>query len=160
MLEKLHQGHQGKTKCKQRARQSIWWPRISQDIEDRVQKCLTCLKSHKQHAEPLIPTSLPDYPWQRVGTDLFEWKKVTYLLIIDYYSRFIEMAKLTKLTSKEVISHTKSIFSRHGIPEVVVSDNGPQFSAEEFTLFAREYNFTHITSSPSTHKQVEQQSEE
>ena len=104
MLEKLHQGHQGMTKCKQKARQSIWWPRISQDIEDRVQKCLTCLKFHKQLAEPLIPTSLPDYPWQRVGTDLFEWKKVTYLLIIDYYSRFIEMAKLTKLTILSLFS--------------------------------------------------------
>ena len=100
MLKKLDQGQQGMTKCKQIARQSIWWPRVSQDIEDHIQKCLTCSKFQKQHAEPLIPTPFPDYPWQRVSTDLLKWKTATYLLIIDYYSGFIEMAKLSKLTSK------------------------------------------------------------
>ena len=59
------------------------------------------------------------------------------------------MAKLTGLTSKSVINHTKSIFARYGIPETVISDNGPQFSSEAYAQFAREYGFEHVTSSPN-----------
>ena len=86
--------------------------------------------------------------WQRVGTDLFEWKKTDYLLVVDYYSRFIEVAKLTSTTAASVISHLKSIFARHGIPEVLVSDNGPQYSSAAFQNFSKEYEFSHVTSSP------------
>jgi len=79
---------------------------------------------------------------------LFEWNKSTYVLVVDYYSRWIEVAKLNKLTSQEVIDHTRSMFARHGIPEIVVSDNGPQYSADLYAKFAEEYGFEHITSSP------------
>lgn len=79
---------------------------------------------------------------------LLMYNKDTYLIVLDYYSRYIEIVKLTKLNAAEVIVHCKSIFARHGIPEEVVSDNGPQFSAELFLKFAREYRFHHTTSSP------------
>ena len=100
-----------------------------------------------QGAEPLRPSPLPELPFQKVGTDLFEWDKI-YLLVIDYYSRFIEIAQLTGSSSAEVVRHTKSIFARHGIPEVVVSDNGPQYTSSTYAEFAREYCFNHVTSSP------------
>ena len=80
--------------------------------------------------------------------DIFEWKKASYLLIVDYYSRYIEIARLSRSTSTEVIMHTKSIFARHGIPEKVISDNGPQFSSHKFSQFANKYCFDHVTSSP------------
>jgi hypothetical protein len=83
-----------------------------------------------------------------VGTDLFEWKGKNFLIIVDYYSRFIEIAALNRTTSVEVIEWTKSIFARHGIPEVVISDNGPQFSSKEYMQFAEDYQFHHITTSP------------
>ena len=67
---------------------------------------------------------------------------------MDYYSRYIEIAKLTSTSSNDVIRHMKSIFARPGIPESVMSDNGPQYSATTFSNFAREYGFSHITSSP------------
>ena len=68
----------------------------------------------------------------------------------DYFSRFPEVARLSKshTTASDVINHLKSIFARHGIPELVVSDNGPQFKAAEIGTFAEDYNFTHVTSSP------------
>ena len=96
----------------------------------------------------MLPSSLPDLPWQKVGTDLFEWKNSKYLLIVDYYSRYIEISRLDHSTASAVIAHNKSIFARHGIPEVVYSDNGPQFQAAAYTQFASTYQFKHVTSSP------------
>ena len=96
----------------------------------------------------MILLPLPDRPWQRLGADLFELKGVTYLLVVDYYSRYPEVIKLTSLTSKSVITALRSIFSRHGIPEVLTSDNGPQFDSQEFQQFAQSYGFQHTTSSP------------
>ena len=91
---------------------------------------------------------MPTLPWQKVATDLFEWKGAVYLLIIDYFSRWIEIARMEQTTSNKVVQHMKSIFARYGIPEVVVSDNGPQYSSALFSQFANTYGFKHITSSP------------
>ena len=148
IIEKLHAGHQGFIKCERRAQESVWWPRIRQDIDMKVSKCIVCSMYRSQKAEPLMPTTFPDRPWQKVGTDIFEWKKCSYLLVIDYYSRYIEVAKLTSTTSRSVVQHLKSIFSHHGIPDTVMSDNGPQFSSSLFQSFSKEYGFTHSTSSP------------
>ena len=68
--------------------------------------------------------------------DLFEWQKLAYLIIVDYYSRFIEIAKLERTTADAVIQHCKNIFSRHGIPEEVVTDNGSQFDSNAFCKFS------------------------
>ena len=148
ILERLHTGHQGTTKCRQRAKDSVWWPKIRNDIDDKVSKCPTCCKHRLQHPESLIPSPLPSRPWQKIASDLFKWKKVDYLLVVDCYSRYIEVAKLTSTSANSVITHLKSIFSRHGIPETLISDNGPQYAAAAFTEFAKEYGFNHNTSSP------------
>jgi len=95
-----------------------------------------------------MTSQLPEYPWQVVGTDLFEIDGTHYLLTVDYFSRYPEVNKLTSTTSATVIAALKSIFSRHGIPEIVRSDNGPQYSSREFAKFASSYEFNHITSSP------------
>ncbi|XP_035829235.1 uncharacterized protein K02A2.6 [Aplysia californica] len=80
--------------------------------------------------------------------DLFEWKGHDYLLIVDYFSRWIEIVLLRKTTSSTVVEHSKSIFAKYGIPEIVISDNGPQFASCEFANFAETYGFEHKTSSP------------
>ena len=97
------------------------------------------------HAEPLLSS---DFPWQRVASDLFEWKKSKYLLVIDYFSRFIEIGRLSTATSNDVITHMKSIFARHGVPESLTSDNGPQYTANMYKTFTNQYGFTYLTSSP------------
>ena len=80
--------------------------------------------------------------------DLFEWQKLAYFVIVDYYSRFIEIAKLDRATAEAVIQHCKNIFLRHGIPNEVVTNNGSQFDSNAFRMFSKEYQFRHITSSP------------
>ena len=148
ILDKLHSGHQGVTKCQARARQSVWWPGIRGEIKEKVSSCSVCYKHRSQNAEPLLPSQFPDYPWQCVGSNLFAWEGMSYLLVVDYYSRYIEVARLSTTTSPAVITHLKSIFARHGIPEVFHSDNGPQYSADSFNQFAKEYGFTHNPASP------------
>ena len=86
-------------------------PGLAKDIEDKMSKCPVCCKLRSQHCEPLLTS---DHPWQKVATDLFEWRNSSYVLVVDYYSRYIELAKLSS-TSSEVIKHLKSFVSRHGI---------------------------------------------
>ena len=114
-----------------------------------MRSCPKCIKFQSQRAEPMRPTQLPELPWQRVATDLFEWQKSTYLLIVDYFSRWIEIARLDQTTATAVIQHTRSIFTRHGIPEVVISDNGPQYTSDAYSAFSEKYGFRHI---PITHR--------
>ena len=83
-----------------------------------------------------------------LAKDLFDWKQETYLLVVDYFSRYIEIARLNRPTTTEVVTRLKSIFARHGIPETLISDNGPQYASQEFAEFAQDYEFQHHTSSP------------
>ena len=83
-----------------------------------------------------------------MGTDLFEIDGTHYLLTVDYFSRYPEVRQLTTTSSAAVISASKAVFAKHGIPETVRSDNGPQYSSHEFARFASTYEFKHITSSP------------
>jgi len=148
LLDKIHCSHHGIKKCREMARQSIWWPGLSKELEQRVRNCPECLKAQKQRLQPLTSTPLPTLPWEKVGSDLFEWKGAMYVLVVDYYSRYIEIARLTQATSADVINHLKSMFARHGIPEAFVSDNGPQYTSGIFEDFAKEYEFQNVTSSP------------
>ena len=118
-------------------------------MKDAISKCTICntLKL-EQCQEPLRPHEVPDRPWSKVGTDLFTFKNQTYIVAVDYYSNFIEMDRLRESSSKMTIKALKTYFSRHGIPDVVVSDNGLQYSSEEFCCFLQEWKFKHIMSSP------------
>ena len=148
IIQCLHAGHQGITKCRARAKNSVWWPGLGKQLEKTVTDCNVCRKFSIQPTEPLISTPFPQLPWQKVGVDLFTWKTAKYLLLVDYYSRFVEVVKLPSETSSVVIERMKSVFARHGIPQEVRSDNGPQFSSALFRKFSTEYKFTHVTSSP------------
>ena len=111
----------------------VFWPGMGAQIEDTVSSCSTCSKYQRKNTkEPLLPHSAPSRPWERVGTDLCELNGRHYLVLVDYYSNFIEFDHLKETTSEKVIEFCKSQFARHGIPDIVISDNGPQFSSEKF----------------------------
>ena len=149
ILLKIHEGHQGVTKCRERANLSIWWPGLSTEINDFVKRCGHCQERRStQRKEPLKSTPLPQYPWQKIGCDLCEVKGSTYIVMVDYYSRYIEIAYIRTPTTQSVILKMKDVFARWGVPETVVSDNGPQFASREFSAFATSAQFIHQTSSP------------
>jgi transposase InsO family protein len=113
-----------------------------------IKECSTCGKTFSPRKEPMILTELPQYPWQKVGVDLFQLKGSNYLLVVDYYSRYPEVHKLNSTTADATTHTPKSTLPRPGIPETVTSDNGPQFSSQSFADYARRYDFQHTTTSP------------
>ena len=149
-LRKLHEGHQGIVRCQLRARTAMLWPGISQEINNFVKKCPECARDSIPKKEPLITTSLPEYPWQMVAADLctLQGSNYMYLVVVDYFSRYPEVVQLRSTISTSVVVALKSTFARHGIPDVLMSDKGLQFSSLEFSEFAKQYNFSHSTSSP------------
>ena len=149
MLTRIHTGHLGIEKCKRRARDLLFWPRMNAQIEDVVSGCSICSENAiANQKEPLINRKIPLRPWEVVATDLFTVNGLDYLLVVDFYSRIPEIEKLENTSSATVISKLKSIFARHGIPAEVVSDNGPQHTSNEFKKFVSDWDFKHNTSSP------------
>ena len=127
----------------------MYWPRINQDVANEVANCTTCLRYHASNrAESLKPHTVPDRPYQKVGADLFVSAGKDYIVMTDYYSLYPVVCKLHTTTAEAVITSMKAIFSRHGVPSEVFTDNGPQFSGASFARFAEEWNFVHTTSSP------------
>ena len=129
ILQLLHEGHQGITKTKALTSTCVWWSYISSQIETMVNKCATCAIHRPECREPLLPSNFPDRPWSRLAMDLFELEGKTYLIIVDYFSRWIELRLLEKLNSKTTITQIKSVFTTHCIPDMIISDNGPSLSA-------------------------------
>ena len=148
ILHKIHDGHLGISKCRAKASSCVWWPGLSKTISDMVSSCNVCCKERQQAKEPLIYTEFPSRAWQRIGTDVFQIDQLIYVLVVDYYSRWIEIRQLSNMTSAYLINCLKSIFACHGIPDEVVSDNATQYSSQEFQEFSKQFGFTHITSSP------------
>ena len=139
----------GHEKCKRRARQVVFWPGMNHEIDTLVNQCEACQKHQHQHpVEPLKPHLVPNRPWQKVATDLFELNNQHYIVIVDAYSNYPEVQELTSQSSKSVINAMKTVFARLGIPEEVLSDNGPCYSSAEFASVAKQWDFNHITSSP------------
>ena len=150
ILHKIHTGHMGIVKCQKRARESVYWPGLTKDIKEMVERCETCIKfSPAQQKEKLVQHDTPSYPWQKIGADIFQIKNKNYLVIADYLSCYPEVMTLPQsMTSTSVQEALKSVFARHGTPEVVFTDNGSQFTSEEFANFATDWEFKHETSSP------------
>lgn len=150
---KLHAGHSGINSCLRRARELIFWPGMSSEIRQYIESCNVCASSASRQApEPLYMHDIPDRPWQKVGTDIFTIKRRDYLVTVDYFSQFIEVDYLPVSDSETIVYKLKSHFARHGIPTTLISDNGPQFTAEHFQQFTRGWNISHETSSPGNSK--------
>lgn len=97
-------------------------------------------------------SKVPDRPWSRVAVDMFILHRKEYVVLVDYYSDFVEGQEVADTTSPTIIQFLKEQFSRHGVPDVLVSDNGPQLVSHEFRLFREEWEFKQITSSPHHRK--------
>lgn len=149
ILEKLHVGHQGITKSREFAGQCVWWPTINKEITEKVQNCQFCQESRPtQRRETLKPTDLPTRPWVKIAADLCELNNKQYLVVMDYYSKYVEIGYLNKATSSCVIGKMNNMFAHWGDPEEIVSDMGTVFTSALFRNFAQEHNIKLSYSSP------------
>ena len=149
MLKKIHSSHVGTEGCLRRAREALYWPGMNAAIKEYVSACEICNAYRaEQPKEPLISQPVPDRPWSRVAVDLFTLGRKDYIIMVDDYSNFFEFNILPQTTTSAIVTSMKSQFARHGIPDEVRSDNGPQFASTNFQNFAKEWEFKHITSSP------------
>ena len=146
--------------CHLRAKISVWWPGISKQPTSFIERCPECARDAKPAREPLILTSLPSYPWQKVAADIFTLNGQEYLVIVDYFSRYPEVQKLKSTTTLGIVNVQKAAFTRHGIPETFRSDNGPQFSSQEFKDFAASTTFNTALAAPISHPAMDKQREQ
>lgn len=150
VLLELHETHQGITKTKMLARCYVWWPQMDNDIEHMIQTCNICQARRSEPAKATVhPWTYPSGPWNRVHIDFATPQAGTnYLVIIDAFSKYPEVTKMKSTTTTATIVALQEVFSRHGIPETLVSDNGPQFKSHEFKLFCQSYGIIHKTCAP------------
>ena len=149
MLRKAHDGHVGMEGSLRWLPEALYWPRMTVDAKQYVAQCDICQTiQDAPRKEPLIPQVVPTRPWAKIGVDLCDLNGRTLLVVIDYFSNYLEVCRLQQLTSAAVIRSLSEQFARWGVPDTLVSDNGRQFSSAEFATFAREWGFHHITSSP------------
>ena len=150
VTEELHSGHQGIVKMKQLARNHVWWYNIDKDLETKANGCENCWRKRAEPAKTLIhPWDLPDKPWQRLHLDFAgPINKKMYLIVIDSFSKWIEVIQMGKTTSEKVKEAMFKLFARWGLPVHIVTDNGPQFISEEFEDFLKNNGIKHTTTAP------------
>ena len=85
-----------------------------------------------QQKEPLISHAIPERPWEKVGSDHFEYEGGDFLVTVDYFSNFFELDQLRSKTSNEVIGKLKSHFARYGVPDQFITDNGRHITQKPF----------------------------
>jgi RNase H-like domain found in reverse transcriptase/Reverse transcriptase (RNA-dependent DNA polymerase)/Integrase zinc binding domain/Integrase core domain len=151
VLKQLHSTHPGIVKMKGLARQYVWWPGIDAAIEQAVHACTRCAEHRDNPAvAPLHPWAFPEKPWQRLHIDLAGpfLNNNMWLIIVDAHSKWPEVFKLGHdSTSGRVIKYIRECISRFGIPDTIVSDNGPQFISAEFAAFCKSNGIRHSKSS-------------
>ena len=137
VLQRLHISHQGAEATLRRARQTVFWHGMAQDIKTIVHNCPACTPdAPEQQRETLRSHSIPERLWTKVGMDIFTHNFSNYLVITDYLSDYFEFDKLSEMTAASVIDVSKKSFARLGSPLIVHSANGPQFTAREFARFS------------------------
>lgn len=149
-LTLLHSNHAGIVKIKQLARRTVFWLGINNDIESFVKNCNTCNRTvvipRKTTDTTWIPTSRP---FSRVHADFFHFGEKVFLLIVDSYSKWIELEYMKYGTdTAKVVKKFLNVFARFGFPDVLVTDGGPPFNSSEFVSFMKRQGIVVLKSPP------------
>jgi len=150
-LDRLIGMHQGAGKLLQRARRTLWWPFMKNDINNAAKSCRSCAeRTPSNPAEPLLHHEDASYAFQAVHADLAMFNGQQFLIVVDQYSGFPLIYELGKhATTKQVTDKLAMMFSAFGIPERIFTDGGPQFLENgEFDTFCKNWFTKHIMSSP------------
>ncbi|XP_064100772.1 uncharacterized protein K02A2.6-like [Macrobrachium nipponense] len=135
VTDELHDTHPGIVKMKNLARCYVWWPHIDKDLERKVNSCKMC-QQYRHCAidkQPLHPWEFPSKSWSRIHIDYAgPIESQMFLVVIDAYSKWLEVVPAQGCTSKVTVSKLSHMFCTHGLPDVIVSDNATAFVSEKF----------------------------
>ncbi|GFU70342.1 uncharacterized protein K02A2.6 [Trichonephila clavipes] len=150
VLEELHAGHFGIVKMKAIARSFVYWKNIDNDIEEAAKTCVDCARYKADPPKSKVHYwEYPSMPWERILVDfagpIFEH---TFFLIVDAHSKWLEVYPMKVTTTKKTIECLRDSFARFGLPRVLVTDNGSQFTSYEFQRFMHKNGVRHKTSAP------------
>ena len=154
VLRDLHASHQGVERTRRRARQTVYWPGIDEDIVTLVKNCQQCQEHQaSQTKEPILSEPVPSLPFQNASADLFSFAGFQYLVYVDRLSGWPCVGKLGRTAnSNDVICFLRSQFPSVGVPQKIVTDGGPQFSSHKFKKFCQRWRIHHEKSSPHYHQ--------
>ncbi|XP_033099940.1 uncharacterized protein K02A2.6-like, partial [Anneissia japonica] len=131
------------------ARSYLWWPGLDQDIQNLVNQCETCLSvRNKPPLAPLQTWGWPSRVWQRLHVDYAELKGQHLFIVIDSHSKWVEVYPMKITTTNKTLDILRRLFSSYGLPEEIVSDNGPQFISSDFAEFMNRNGIIHKRVAP------------
>ena len=148
MLQYIHEGHQGKERCLLWARNTVFWPKITYDIQEIIERCIICQEHGKSQSIIGTTQELPPFPWHTLATDIFYWKRMDFLIVADVFSKYFLVRKFANSTSAAVCAEIATIVTKLGLPHIIRSDNGPCYNSKEFQQLLQHFNITHHSSSP------------
>ena len=150
VMSELHDAHTGIVKMKSIARMYVWWPSLNQEIEDCARKCHHCQRFKKDPVKaPNHPWEQPKNPWERIHIDFAgPFKGHMWLVLVDALTKWPEIIQMSTTSSERTIEVLRSLFARYGIPRIIVSDNGTQFTSALFAQFCKRNGIHHKLSAP------------
>ncbi|UYV73363.1 K02A2.6-like [Cordylochernes scorpioides] len=129
LLSCLHETHSGMSKKKSVARSHFWWPNLDNEIEFLVNRCRNCQQVQDgPNRVKWQPWIWAVRPWQRIHIYYANKDNNNLLIVVDSHSKWIEAFPMREITSAKTIEQLRRLFSSYGLPEEIVSDNGPQFT--------------------------------
>lgn len=127
----------------------FWFPSMDIRIQSLTNSSLSCIHHSSNPPKVAIsPCPTPNGPWERLHIDFFELIKINYLVVIDAFSKWLEVFRMSSINFFSTISILRQLYARFGLPNLIVSDNGPSFVSLEFENFLINNNIKHITCAP------------
>ena len=149
VLESLHSAHQCPVRMTDRAKQSVYWPGISTDIDNIRSSCSYCSRNAPSlPSMPPLPLASPEFPMQMIVADYFDAKGKSWLVLADRFTGWLSLFYFPKeASSSDLVKRLKDYFSVFGIAEHLSSDSGPQFRSSQFQSFMKSWGVEHRVSS-------------
>lgn len=148
-VEKAHDlSHFGINRTLSRAKELMYWPGMSEQIIETISKCGACAKYQRSNTkEPMMAHEIPNAPFEKIGCDFCDFGGKSYLIVKDYFSKWLEIIETKTKTAAEVVAVWRSLFATFGVPSTIVADNQP-FGSYFCQQYATATEINLVTSSP------------
>lgn len=152
-IEIAHQGHSGASSMKRHLRAHFWWPAIDSDVDGKRETCETCILMQKDNPPaPMKRSEMPKGAWKFIALDYYSSEgpiPLKILVLQDYFSKYVKLRFVKSTGTKEATDFLNDAFENDGIPDCLISDNGPPFQGSEFINWCKARNIKVKKSTPA-----------